>query len=301
MINILLSTYNGERYLREQLDSLLKQTVNNYLICVRDDGSNDTTPAILKEYRRKYPDRILDLTDNKHRGYPDCFWSLLRDCPTADAYAFCDQDDVWSHEKLSHAQNLLGTVPASIPSLYIHDYQICNEKLEPYATYTIPQLDNLPSEQLLFYTYCAGFTMVMNHALRTIILNDNPEGRNLWHDEWTLWTIYFHGRILHDTSILAKYRRHEGAYTTNGTNTIGKIRWWLSSEVFGSVFREKCRRIAIFAKEDLAIPEQQRKTWLLLAGKNRTLSRYLRRLFYPHRLRPTMGGELALRIMFIIQ
>lgn len=301
MVTVLLSTYNGARYLREQIDSLLKQTAVDCLICVRDDGSNDTTPAIIKEYTMKYPDRILDLTDNKHRGYPDCFWSLLRDCPAADAYAFCDQDDVWEPAKLARARDMLGTVSASVPALYIHDYQVCDNALHPQHVHTIPDLQSLPSERILFYSYAEGFSMVMNNALRSVLLKSHPEGKHLCHDEWSLWTCCFHGRILHDPEILARYRRHEETYTTTGSATGGMIRSWFSKEISGPAFQEKCRRIVLFADTDSKITQKQKEIWYLLAGVDKSPKRYFRRLFYPHRLKPTIGGELALRILFLIQ
>lgn len=300
MINILLCTYNGGQYLRAQIDSLMNQTNASFRICVRDDGSSDDTRAVISDYATRYPDLFLDLTDDRHRGYPDCFWDLLRDCPLADAYAFCDQDDVWEPEKLAHAQRMLAEVPSSVPALYIHDYQICDEQLNVHSIHTIPDLQSLPSERLLFYSYAEGFSMVMNHSLRTILLAGNPEGRHLCHDEWTLWTCYFHGKITHDAGILAKYRRHESAYTTTGSTTGGMIRSFVKKEISGPAFQEKCRRIAAFADADAVISAQERNTWLLLSGKNKSLTQHLRRLFYPHRLKPTAAGELALRILFLI-
>ena len=301
MINILLSTYNGERFIRAQIESLLPQKNVPFKLYVRDDGSTDSTRALITDYATKYPDLISDLTDDRHRGYPNCFWGLLRDCPSADAYAFCDQDDVWEPEKLARAQEMLKTVPDATPALYIHDYRICDEDLNPHAVHTIPDLNSLPSEKLLFFTYAEGFSMVLNNALRDVLLNGNPEGKQLCHDEWTLWTAYFHGTILHDPNILASYRRHESAYTTTGSDRKGMIRSWLKKEISGPAFREKCARIALFAGEDTAITKKEKQTWLLLAGTDKTPNRYLKRLFYPHRLKRTRGGDLALRILFLFR
>lgn len=300
MINILLSTYNGERYLRAQIDSLLQQKNVPFKIYVRDDGSTDGTRAVIADYTARYKGLICDLTDDRHRGYPDCFWDLLSDCPKADAYAFCDQDDIWEPEKLERAQKMLETVPSNTPALYIHDYRVCDGDLKVQGTHTIPDLNALPSEKLLFYSYAEGFSMVLNEALRAVLLNGNPEGKHLCHDEWTLWTAYFHGRILHDATILASYRRHEDAYTTTGSDKKGMIRSWLKKEISGPAFAEKCTRIAYFANTDDRIPAGDRKAWLFLSGKEKGPASHLRRLFYPHRLKPTIGGELALRILFLI-
>ena len=300
MIHVLLCTYNGERYLPAQLNSLLEQTGVEFQILIRDDGSSDKTPEILREYQTRHPDKVRIVPGRKHLGYPDCFWALLRESPKADAYAFCDQDDIWDREKLSHAQAALKEVPAGIPALWIHDYNVCDSSLRKKSVHTCPDLMALPPEKLLFYNQAEGFSMVLNEALRQILLGKSPEGKNLPHDELSLWTCAFHGRILQDHKILASYRRHEDTVTSTGSGTAGMIRSYLSKEISGPAFEEKCTRIALFADTDSAISPEERKTFLLLSGKSNATLLRLRRLFYPHRLKPTIGGETALRVLFLL-
>ena len=92
-VNILLSTYNGEKYLPEQLDSLLKQTYQNIAIYVRDDGSRDNTLSILEEYqnqcnKKEDGPQIVILKEDKpvNLGYMESFWTLLGMCEKADYY-----------------------------------------------------------------------------------------------------------------------------------------------------------------------------------------------------------------------
>ena len=104
-VNILLPTYNGEKYLSQQLDSLLLQTYPNISITIRDDGSSDRTLSIISEYQSAYPDRII-IIDNPtmtNLGYMQNFWTLLKSSNDSQYYAFCDQDDVWNSNKIELA------------------------------------------------------------------------------------------------------------------------------------------------------------------------------------------------------
>ena len=117
-VKILLSSYNGEQYIREQIDSLLSQTQTGVEILVRDDGSTDSTKAILDEYQDR--DR-LSWYGGENLGPGLSFWKLLEDSGEADYYAFCDQDDVWDQDKVEIAvRTLEEAIPDinSIPALY---------------------------------------------------------------------------------------------------------------------------------------------------------------------------------------
>ena len=99
-VEILMTTYNGELFLREQFDSILAQTYRNWHLTVSDDGSTDGTDCIIEEYVHLYPDKILHVRYPERFGSPkEHFLQLCRDCE-APLIAFCDQDDVWFPDKL---------------------------------------------------------------------------------------------------------------------------------------------------------------------------------------------------------
>ncbi|MBR4422455.1 MAG: glycosyltransferase, partial [Erysipelotrichaceae bacterium] len=98
---VLMSTYNGERYLQQQLDSLYAQTLKPDRIIVRDDGSTDQTMAILEANAREHKE--LSFSQGNNLGAGRSFWELIKTCEDADYYALCDQDDVWLPEKLERA------------------------------------------------------------------------------------------------------------------------------------------------------------------------------------------------------
>ena len=100
MIAILMSTYNGERYLREQIDSILTQTNKDWRLYIRDDGSRDSTLAIIHEYSQLYPDKVILEKDDLGNLGPGSSFMCLLEVVDAEYYMFCDQDDVWMPTKI---------------------------------------------------------------------------------------------------------------------------------------------------------------------------------------------------------
>ena len=104
-IEILMATYNGSRFIKQQLDSVLCQTNTNWVLKIRDDGSTDDTLALIKEYQLNYPNKIEIIDDNKGNiGIVNNYSTLLLSS-SADYIMFCDQDDVWLPFKIEKTLN----------------------------------------------------------------------------------------------------------------------------------------------------------------------------------------------------
>ena len=129
-ICVLLSTYNGEKYLREQLDSLVCQENVELKILIRDDGSKDSTLQILKEYSKK--DARITYFVGNNVGPAQSFFDLIIKSPDADYYAFCDQDDVWDKDKLEIAVGFLEKEDNSKPNMYYSNLRIVDQNLRYY-------------------------------------------------------------------------------------------------------------------------------------------------------------------------
>ena len=100
-INILMSTYNGEQFFAEQIESIQKQTVKDWTLYIRDDGSSDTTPEIIKHYAQLDSRIVFINADNRENfGVIKNFYTLLKHSK-ADYYFFSDQDDIWLEDKLA--------------------------------------------------------------------------------------------------------------------------------------------------------------------------------------------------------
>lgn len=302
-IEILLSTYNGEKYLREQLDSLVSQQYDDFHITIRDDGSRDDTPAILAAYQDQYPERIGILESGRNLGYPDCFWELLEKAPRADMYSFCDQDDVWDPGKLAACEEMCRDIYRDKPILYTHDYLLADGSLHVYGQHRIgDDLNPNNPYQLIYYVMASGFTMILNEKLRQRVLRDSPKGKNLPHDRWVFWCGFFAGEIVQDSRMLVTYRRHDASVTQTGKGYLTITKEWLDREIFGNRMSEWGRMASMFsscydremAEKDANLP----KNWNVLANVGK--AGYWRRLLFPKRLKPSVGGEAALRISFLL-
>jgi glycosyltransferase involved in cell wall biosynthesis len=310
-----MCTYNGEKYIKQQLDSILNQSHKDFCIYIRDDGSTDATIDIVRDYEKSNPGKVMLVDSPKHLGYPDCFWDILDRCPKADFYAFSDQDDVWHEDKLARAvESLQKENVTARPLLYIHDYDNCNGNLDLISHHVLGSTAILDDYSVLFYTYASGFCMVIDNTMRDLLLSMNLIDKAMYHDELCIWLAHFHGDILYDDSVLTKYRRHESTVTEYGNGVMTLISNWLRREIFGPEFGYKCKRIRTFIKLEKKLMDDGRagldrtpsmskrvmRDWYLLSGGKRNLYRYFARLFYPMRLRPSVGGEVALRLMFLM-
>ena len=130
-IDILMATYNGEKYLNEQIDSILNQTYSNFRLLISDDCSKDGTREILKEYEQK-DNRIKVFYQEKNLGYVKNFEFLLKQVES-DIYALSDQDDVWMQDKVEKTYNKLIETNSD---LVFTDLEVVNEKLKTiYKSY----------------------------------------------------------------------------------------------------------------------------------------------------------------------
>lgn len=305
-IEILMSAYNGEAYIREQLDSLLSQSVDDCHITVRDDGSRDGTASILQQYQQRFPEKLSLIVDRENLGYPDCFWKLLACAPKADMYAYCDQDDVWDPDKLRCCEEKCRHVDPSSPMLYIHDYQVCDGQLTVYEEHHVDTglllRDSLYKS--IYYSFAPGFSMVLNEALRQRLLRDPLMKKDIPHDRWTMWSGLVAGEIVHDGRMLVKYRRHEKTVTQTGKSNLIMLREWWRDDVMSdrlAGWSVIARRFADCYKDDMdAIDKSCYARWRFIAGGGSGIAAYFRRLFYPHRLKPTLAGEVVLRICFLM-
>jgi hypothetical protein len=132
-------------------------------------------------------------------------------------------------------------------------------------------------------------------------MNESPIGKGWPHDGWCIWNAYYFGSIVYDPTVLASYRRHENTVTSSGTKTYGMVKSWINNEIMGdetSLLEKRATMFLEYASE--VIPKSEKEVWEILILKNRNITNYLKRLFYPKRLKQTLGGELALRILFLL-
>lgn len=218
-VAILMSTYNGERYLREQLDSIIKQTYKNIEILIRDDGSIDSTIDILNEYRKKY--KYIRYYTGPNLKPARSFLDLLRQAPVADYYAFCDQDDYWEDDKIECAIKKLKDGKADF---YYSSYTVVNENLKTIREGVQKPVMNTIGQALVMATV-TGCTVVFSKKVQECAKLYSPL-QLMMHDSWLYKVTLAMGyKVVYDDQAHLLYRQH-------GNNVIGanksKIRIWKS-------------------------------------------------------------------------
>lgn len=204
-IQILLSTYNGEAHLREQLDSYLAlDGFENVKVLVRDDGSTDGTLDILREYVEKYG---FELIEGENVGLNASMHQLVQSCDLeCDYFSFSDQDDVWLPDKLRRASDMLDSEDDSIPLLYSACSTITDDSLEPKG-HTLIAKRPLSFYNSMIQNACIGHTQVCNRELIKLLrMHFSPD--IYVHDSWTYTVATAFGKALFDPTCVTLYRQH---------------------------------------------------------------------------------------------
>lgn len=216
-IAILLATYNSEKYIKEQLDSLLGQTYHSISITVSDDTSTDKTVAIINEYMENHKNITLIKSDAPLKSPQANFWFLLKNAPEADYYMFCDHDDFWLKEKVEKTLNKMFEIDDGCPSLVHSDLFVTDGDLNIISNsmFDSQGLNKNPSlKNSLIQSSVTGCTMMINSALRELALKKQDTTGIIMHD-WFLTTLCLaFGKIGFVDEPLILYRQH-------GNNQVG--------------------------------------------------------------------------------
>ena len=207
---VLMSTYNGEKYLKEQIESILSQSVPVEIV-VRDDGSTDSTQQILDEYSKKGK---LTWYSGNNLGPGKSFFSLVQDAPFADYYAFADQDDVWCNTKVESGIIKLTQLPANVPSLYCSAFTPVDSSLLPIVCKEEQKTKPLTLGNALLENIAPGCTYIFNRKAIEAFRKYKMDYITI-HD-WDLYRIVMAlgGNVVYDDEPHILYRQH-------GNNAIG--------------------------------------------------------------------------------
>ena len=217
LVVILLSTFNGERYLREQLESIADQSYQNWQVFWRDDGSSDRSREIMETFAKRVGcSRCVEIGPRGARlGAAKSFFALLKEAEGYRLVAFADQDDVWLPDKLQRAADRLMAQTPGVPALYCGRQAIVGERLERQGLSPLPHFGpGFPSA--LLQNIVTGCTAMLNQeAVR--LVNSVPPPDNTVHDWWSYIVVAAAGgHIIFDPTPVILYRQH-------GHNAIGAI------------------------------------------------------------------------------
>ncbi|MDE6006906.1 MAG: glycosyltransferase family 2 protein [Muribaculaceae bacterium] len=214
-VAILLATYNSDKFLREQLDSLYNQTYLNWELYVHDDGSTDRTLAIIQEYKDKYGNITLLGENIKGLGPRDNFLFLLSSVDS-DYYFFCDHDDIWLPQKIQVAIEELQKIdlkkPLEIPAVYHSDLKVVDHNLNIIAASMWRYAKIIPrfmhsKKYVLCATFITGCTLAINKAMKELV--PKVPDYVYMHDWWIGVTAVMNDvKIFSDDHPLILYRQH---------------------------------------------------------------------------------------------
>lgn len=221
---VLMSTYNGQSFLSEQIESLLNQKDVELNILVRDDGSQDGTHEILNEWQQQGK---LKWYTGENLKPSNSFWDLLKNSESSDYYAFCDQDDVWLEDKLKVAIDALNQFSTDKPAMYFSSKRLVDADLNTIKDTKESPLLSL--EEAFIYNPVTGCTLVMNDALRDIIISSGLSTISSLHDSWVYRIcLSVGGHVFYDSNPHILYRQH-GGNVVGHVGLLGRFKAFIKS------------------------------------------------------------------------
>ncbi|MGT2865963.1 glycosyltransferase family 2 protein [Streptococcus fryi] len=251
-VNILLATYNGERYLAQQIESIRQQTFKEWHLLIRDDGSRDKTVSIIEEFVKKDPRISFINPDQRDNiGVINNFFTLLKH-DKADVYFFSDQDDVWLPNKLEVTLTTAQTYDMAEPLMVYTDLSVVNDRLEMMHESMIRTQShhaNTKLHQELTENTVTGGTAMINHALAESWTSANGL---LMHDWYLALVASAIGNLVYIDQPTELYRQHES--NVLGARTLSKrMKNWLNPQQLVSKYWWLIRSSQKQAKQLLAL------------------------------------------------
>lgn len=204
-----MSTYNGAEYLREQIDSIIKQNGVNLSLLIRDDGSSDATDSIIEEVVQK--NNSIKYVKAPNVGAAHSFYELMKMAGERieeyDFFAFSDQDDIWLPEKLYQASLKIQELPQDAPALYFSNLYITrgnNTQRSLMYESALP----INKSHLMVENFAAGCTIMFNKMALMMFLK-LPVNNLIMHDKRLIHMCMLLGNIIYDSNAYICYRQHE--------------------------------------------------------------------------------------------
>ena len=292
---VLMSTYQGEAFVAEQIESILWQLPPEGRLMVRDDGSRDDTAAIV----RAFDDPRISLACGPNLGFARSFFSLMAAAPVdAEMIMFSDQDDIWLPHKIARAWDHLAH-SGGIPTLYCARQQLVDSKLAPIALSTAwprpASFENALTENIV-----TGCTAAFNREALVLALKLSAPEAIYFHDWWLYLVVSAFGKVVIDRDATILYRQH-------GNNAIGRgaglalyieiLRFIRRQSWAHIMYRQIGEFTTVFSGQ---LSSAQRQLVARYFDPHRPSS-LLRLLFVPKRFRQTLLGDVLLRLLLVVE
>ena len=224
---VLLSSFNGEKYIAEQIESILDQVECEVKLVVRDDGSSDKTVQILNEFSNKYD---IDILIGNNLGYVGSFFELMKYALTRYSsykyFSLSDQDDIWDNDKLIIACRAIDSEQSHIPILYGSTTRLVSNNMK-YLCTSQKCLKQLTFFNTIIQNFIPGHSQVMNKPLLEMAVKYSDYEKVYVHDSYIVNCAILGGKVIFDENPHTNYRQHD-------TNQLGSNKGffsWLKSRI----------------------------------------------------------------------
>lgn len=256
-VSVLLSTFNGEKYIEDLIKSVLKQVNVEVRLIIRDDGSSDSTIDIINAIA----DNRITLYQGENVGPAKSFLDLIKYAPKAEFYAFCDQDDVWYEDKLFRAVQKLNTCVPDKPSLYMSTFDVMDEEGNFLYKCDMGFAKPFTLAQTVMARCANGCVMVFNHILRDLLKKSAPKHMRM-HDYWVLLTAEaFQAEIVTDDVATLSYRQHTANVVGADASKGEKFRRLMNS-VLNNRNERMLQAKSVYEEYEELLPEESKKLLL---------------------------------------
>ncbi len=294
-VAVIMSTYNGERFIKEQLDSILNQTYKNVEIIIRDDGSTDKTVEIIKDYQKT--NKNIELFIGENLGFIKSFFELLK-LAEADYYSYADQDDIWMPNKIEIAVNSLNELDDSKPNMVFGNSDYYDENMKFIGHGEKDKKYSFLSA--LFACVGQGMTMTVNKKTRDMIIENMPK-TCFFHDWWTYLLCIGLGNVAYNNVTTVKYRRRKENATSEGQGYFRLLIWRVKNLLFNDGIRDIKQQMINFKDYYYySLSDENKKILDLFANEQYSFLNVIKKTFYPKKIRRNIFDDFMLRIIFLI-
>lgn len=292
-IAILLSSYNGNDYIEEQIESIYKQNYSDFQLYIRDDGSEKKFVDKLKQLQNKYP---FVLMEGENIGFVKSFMTLLEQVDDAKFYAFADQDDIWLPNKLQTAMNWFEeNGNTEIPQLFHSAYDVIDSESRAVTGHFYFSNKQYDFRRSITENHYSGFSMMINQDLRKKMLQGDAD-RIGYHDWWAAMIVHAFGEGYSDDKVTALHRAHGDNVTT--FNMSRRLQWLRDSLLEESDIRKRALEFERCFGNLLS--NTDRKDLNMFSKTGYHLGYALKKSFYPKRWRPILSSEIIMRVLMMI-
>ncbi len=325
LVYIVMSSYNGEKVIRQQIDSILAQTWQNWKLVIRDDGSTDQTGKILEEYC--VADSRIQVIYGENVGFCRSFYMALAACGEDGYYAFSDQDDIWKPEKLQRAVRWLQAKEKDETNAKQHqktdsasackindkkdtqDIKDIKESRKALLYYSLwegideneasigirsPQKEEVTFARMMTGCFGAGMSMVINNRCRELMLR--CDGGKIDAHDWAAGVIALgmgEMHVDHHVSALHRVTSSNVSYSSPRK----QVEWFLATLTKESNLRIRNREF--YEKLGDELPPAKRKTAEKFGREHLSVSTQLWKILYPRPWRPSLLSEISMRLLMI--